>query len=251
MTFPSVGGIILAAGRGTRMNSHTVNKVILPVNGKPLVIYGVELLKKVASPLVVVVGAFGHSVQDVLSHHEVVFAHQKEQKGTGDAVRIGFESFPSPLPDNIIVGYGDHMLFYSPSTVSQLLQEHLKQAAAITLVSAHHERPNELRYGRIVRNEDNKIVSIVEQKDATEKECLITEVNAGLYCFSSLFLKETLPQIEPSKVTGEYYLTDLIHIAIKTGKKVHACVVPFSEIGVGINSKDDLLLAEEIKRSKK
>ncbi|MDQ3008885.1 MAG: NTP transferase domain-containing protein [bacterium] len=235
-------GIILAAGRGSRMNSTTKNKTSMAVAGKPLVQYGVDLYAKSLDKTVVVVGAFADSVKEALKDNEVVYAHQTEQKGTGHAVRVAIDTIKQLgiKPDQVVVGYGDHMMYYPQSMITALLAHHTVQQAAITLVTTNHEDPITLAWGRIIRNAVGLVAEIVEQKEATPDELKVTELNAGFYCFEYDFLAKEITKLQPAAVAQEYYLTDLIGVANQQGRKVVPMVVEFSMVGSGINTLEQL-----------
>src|SRR3989344_6532086 len=183
----NIAGIILAAGKGTRINSASggKNKVTLPFLNKPLIIYGVELLQTYAKPVVVVIGAFADSVKDVLQSHDVIYAYQKELLGTGDATKAGVESLNKIFekPNSVLVGYGDHTMFYKNETVKQLIELQTKSLAAISMITTVHHSPDKLAWGRIIRNEKGDIIDSIEQKDATEEQKKIKELNTCFYCF--------------------------------------------------------------------
>jgi bifunctional N-acetylglucosamine-1-phosphate-uridyltransferase/glucosamine-1-phosphate-acetyltransferase GlmU-like protein len=162
-----IAGIILAGGKGTRLNSVDVNKVTLPFAGKPMIQYGVELLRPFVSELVVVIGAYAESVKEALKDYDVTYAFQEEQKGTGHAVQVALPYLSSHIA-NVLVGYGDHMMFYKPKTVEKLIQTHVEQHAAITVVTTQVENP--FAYGRVLRDEDNNVYGIVEEKAATPQQ---------------------------------------------------------------------------------
>lgn len=239
--------VILAGGRGTRLNSTEVNKVTLPFNGRPMIDYGVDLMQQLASQIVIVVGAFEDSVRAVLKEYpDVRFAKQDEQLGTGHAAQIGFKELSENPPKQVLIGYGDHLMFYEPARVQSMVDRHIQEGAAISFVTTIYENPDELAWGRVERDASGTVVDIVEHKDATETQRAITELNAGLYCFDYGFLTEFLPQIHASAVTGEYYLTDLITLACARQRKVIAVAFPFSEVGIGINSPTELENSQEL-----
>jgi bifunctional UDP-N-acetylglucosamine pyrophosphorylase / glucosamine-1-phosphate N-acetyltransferase len=242
----SVGAIILAAGKGTRMKSETQNKVALEFHGKPIITYGVELCLKAASQVVVVVGAMSESVKSALKGFNVRFAQQTEQLGTGHAAQVGFEAFADPKPEFVLIGYGDHMMFYKLERLRELVQLHKDQVADITLLTTMHTNPNSIAWARIVRDGQNNVVGIVEQKDTTKEEKKIQEVNPGFYCFSYRFLEKFLPLITRSSATNELYLTDLLQLASKHGKKIVALQVPFDEVGIGVNRPEELGTSQEL-----
>ena len=238
----NIAGIILAGGKGTRINSHKVNKVTLPFHGKALINYGVELLIDIANPIVVVVGAYAKSVKDCLKDYSVGYAYQQKRLGTAQATKIGLSRLvnQSPTPEIVIVGYGDHMMFYKKETIKKMLAIHNKEKAAITIITTIYSNPNALAWGRIIRDENGKLIDSIEQKDATEEQKKINEVNPNFNCFDYSFLIKNINKIKKSPISGEYYLPDLIKIAIKQNQKVVGLKVPFNEVGIGINKLPEL-----------
>jgi len=242
-----IAGIILAAGKGTRIKSTVSNKVTIPFLNKPMIIYGVELLQEITHPVIVVVGAFADSVKKALAGHDVIFAPQQELLGTADAVYKGLKKLHSSkiYPDLVLVGYGDHMMFYSVKNAYDLIAYHQKEKAALTIVTALLKDPH--AYGRVIRDHRKKnVIRIVEEKDASEQEKKIKEINAGLYCFDVKFLKESLPKVPQSPIAHEYYLTDLVRIANEENKKVAGFQIPFENVGIGINRPEELEESEKI-----
>jgi bifunctional UDP-N-acetylglucosamine pyrophosphorylase/glucosamine-1-phosphate N-acetyltransferase len=237
-----ITGIILAAGQGKRLNCQDKNKTSLDFVGKPLVTYGVDLFSSVAEHTVVVVGAFAESVKSALSDYPVIYAYQSERLGTGHAVQIAFDAIEQNHlhPDLVLVGYGDHMMFYTPKIVNDLINNHKKSNSAISLISTKLKNPDNYAWGRIVRDTKGHVLKIVEQKDATQDERRIEESNAGFYCFNYNFLSENLTKLTKSPVSNEYYLTDLIEMANQQHLKVSAHLVPFQYVGIGINTPDQL-----------
>src|SRR3989344_3624986 len=237
-----ITGIILAAGKGTRLRVKGKNKVTLPFLYKPMVIYGVELLEEITSEVIVVVGAFAQSVKEVLHDHKVIYTYQKKRLGTAHAVKIALKELHKRKfsPTCVIVGYGDHTMFYKKGTVIELLKLHKKENAEISLLTTESEHPNELAWGRIIRGPDGLIKGIIEQKDADEKIRKIKEVNPGFYCFNFDFLERNISKIIKSQLSKEYYLTDLIAIANEQRKKVVGLRIPFKGVGIGINRYSEL-----------
>lgn len=241
-----VAAIILAAGKGTRMKSTTENKVALPFHGKPIIKYAVEVMRSVASDVVVVVGSMAETVKSSLEGMNVRFAYQTEQLGTGHALQVGFKDLEVIKPDFVLVGYGDHMMFYKSERLKALVELHHKDCSSISLLTALYDDPNSLAWARVLRNDKDEVVGLAEQKDATEEQRSIQEVNPGMYCFSYDFLEEYLPQITKSPVTQEYYLTELLELAFKHGKKIVALTVPFEEVGIGINRPEELDKSQDL-----
>lgn len=242
----SVGAIILAAGKGTRMKSETQNKVALQFHGKPLITYGVETALQVTNHVVVVIGAMADSVKKSLEGFTVEFAHQAEQRGTGHALQVGFEVLKSHKPTLVLVGHGDHMMFYKSERFRELIQLHKDQNADISLVTTTAPTTQDMAWARIIRDEHKNVTGIVEQNEATEEQKKIQEVNPALYCFTAKFLEEFLPQITESPVTQELYLTDLLLLAVKNGKKIVTLSVPFQEVGIGVNKPEELERSQKL-----
>lgn len=236
-------GIILAAGKGTRMGLTNQNKVALDFAGKPMVVYAVELLAEIANPIVVVTGKHKQSVEKKLENYHILFAHQQEQLGTGHAVQTALHKIPEETK-NIIVGYGDHMMFYTKESIFSLLALHEKQNATISLITTIVSNPS--GYGRIVRNREKDVVGIIEEKDATEDQKKIDEINAGLYIFDYEFLKENIDRVKKSEISGEYYLTDLIALAIEQEKSVIGLTVAYEQVGIGINKPEELIESQKL-----
>lgn len=234
-------GIILAAGKGTRINSKTENKVARLFLGKPIILYGVELFEKICDEVIIVVGAFKQSVESIIKKdNKIKFVYQKKRLGTGHAVKIVLLELQDNPPSYVLVGMGDHMMFYKEETIRKLIQQHKDQKSVVSFISTKYHNPDALAWGRIERDKDGNVLNIVEQKDATENQRKIKEINAGFYCFDYSFLSKNINKIKKSEVTGEYYLPDLIKIALDTKQKVHAMIVHFREIGIGINKIDEL-----------
>lgn len=237
-----IAGIILAAGKGTRLKSKGKNKVTLPFLNKPLIIYAVELMLGIADPVVVVVGSFHDSVRNVLKDHKLIFAYQKKRLGTAHATKVGLQALDkiSPVPTFVLVGYGDHTMFYTKETVLELVELIKREKTAMSIVTTSYDNPNSLAWGRVIRDKNGYIVDSVEQKDATGEQMEVKELNAGFYCFDYLFLKENINKVPKSTVSGEYYINGLIKIAVEQGKKVVGLKVPFSSVGIGINRYEEL-----------
>jgi bifunctional UDP-N-acetylglucosamine pyrophosphorylase/glucosamine-1-phosphate N-acetyltransferase len=244
----SMVGIILAAGRGKRFGAEGENKTAALYEGKPMVAYGVELLAGAGGVVSVVVGVGEESVRKALAGYQVRFVRQTEPKGTGDAVRAAVDDLKKrrQKPEIVLVGYGDHMMFYDRQMLGQLTDLHRRSKAAVTLVCTEYDQPDELCWGRIVRKADGGVERIVEHKDANPKERQIRELNAGFYAFDGNFLRENIGKLMPSAVTGEYYLTDLIKAARDADLPVAGLVVPFEKVGLGINTRQELSASQKL-----
>lgn len=238
----SLGAIILAAGKGTRMKSKGINKVAMHLADKPMILHTVELLERLSiKKIVVVVGFAKESVTSVLKG-KAEFVDQRKRLGTAHAVRTAIIKFDSKI-ENILVLNGDDSAFYSEKIIKELVEKHLKDDADFTFLTIESDNPFGL--GRVVRNSNGKVREIVEEKDATKKERLITEVNPACYIFKHKFLRKYLPKVEKSFVTGEYYLTSLIGIGIANGEKIETLRAG-KLIWRGVNTKDELSEAETL-----
>lgn len=240
-----LGAIVLAAGKGTRMESKTGNKVAMELAGKPMIMHTAELLRNVdASPIVIVVGYEKHSVMKLFGH-DILFAEQKRRLGTAHAVLKGLSQIPSEIND-VLVLQGDDSAFYSPGMIQKLVEKHKQNSAALTFLTIDVNNPKGL--GRVIRDEDGKLKGIIEEKDASEEQKKITEINPACYVMNTVFLREYLPKVEKSPVTGEYYLTSLIDIGIKNNQQIEtlqAGSIPWR----GVNTKEELLEAEKLLKS--
>lgn len=246
--------IILAAGKGTRIKSTDRNKVTLPFLNKPLIVYAVELFEGIVEKEIIVIGAFHESVKEALKNHDVDYAYQKDQLGTGHAVAAGLKEAEKLglTASQVFVCYGDHSMFYKKETVKKLITLHNMHHPVISILTTDYLAPDKLAWGRILRDPSTqKVIGIVEQKDATEEQKYITEINPGFYLFDATFLKEALPKIQPSTASGEYYVTDLIKIAYDEKKSIEALKVPFTEVGIGINKREELEESQKIYLSNK
>ncbi len=239
----SVSAIVLAAGKGTRMKAPPdLNKVAYQLADKPIILHTYEMLQQAGlESIVVVVGYASESVREALGD-KVVYAVQENPQGTGHAVKVALPSLPIQCK-TVLSMYGDDSAFYPPSLIQTLLEEHHKIDADISLVTIYKDDPTGL--GRIVRSDNGEFTEIVEEKNASDAQKLIREINTGLFCFKRDFLEETIDQITPNAVSGELYLTDIIHIAVLNHKKVHTITWKSDDIWFGVNTPEQLKEAEQ------
>ena len=229
--------IILAAGKGTRMYS-SKPKVLHELAGKVLVQHVVDSAKALnARSISLVYGHGGEQVKNKLDDETLIWCEQTEQLGTGHAVQQAVEAINDA--SNVLILYGDVPLL-SKETLEKLLQAKDKQTLA--LLTANLDNP--AGYGRIVRSSENKdnsnVEKIVEEKDASEAIKKITEVNSGVMVVNGDKLKQWLAKIGNNNVQGEYYLTDLIELAVKEGETVNTYIVEDNKEIEGINNKIQL-----------
>lgn len=237
-----IAAIILAAGKGERMNSKKINKVVLPLGNKQMILHAVDrLLGLDISPIIAVVGFAKESVMAILTG-KVIFAQQKERLGSGHAVLCALEKLSQDI-STVLVLNGDDSAFYTENIIKKLINTHLDEKAQASFLTITVDNPSGL--GRIIRDNDREVVGIVEEKDATEKQRSVKEINPGCYIFEISFLRKYLKRVEKSAVSGEYYLTSLIDIAIKNHEKVKAINVG-KIVWRGINTPEELREAERL-----
>ena len=237
--------IILAAGKGTRMKSN-LPKVLHKVCGKPMLEHVIETAKNAGSSReVVIIGSGAEEVKKNISGVE--FALQAEQLGTGHAVKMAKDKL-ADVDGTVMILCGDTPLITS-DLLKSFIDSHNKSKAAATVLTAI--MPDATGYGRIVRNQSGTVDKIVEHKDANEDELQIHEVNAGIYCFDKKILFDALDQVTNDNAQGEYYLTDVLGIIRSQGLVINAMISnDFTQI-LGINSRQQLALAERILRQRK
>ncbi|NYE57396.1 bifunctional UDP-N-acetylglucosamine diphosphorylase/glucosamine-1-phosphate N-acetyltransferase GlmU [Carboxydothermus ferrireducens] len=237
-------GIILAAGKGTRMKSD-LPKVVHEVAEKPMVLRVYEALVGAGVKRVVaVVGYRKEKVEEILGGRAVI-AVQEEQLGTGHAALV---AMPYVEDENVIIVPGDTPLLKA-STLQALIKKHLETGAYATVLTCFLSNP--YGYGRIVRDGYGKIIKIVEEKDATLEEKQIAEVNTGIYCFNTKILKEILPLLKAENAQKEYYLTDVIPLLLERGKVVETITIQDETEVYGVNDRVQLaLLTKEVYRRK-
>lgn len=236
-----VCAVVLAAGRGSRMKAKTKNKVAFKLDGQPMIARTVSHLHQAGiKNIIAVVGYRADSVRLALGD-TVVYAVQTDQLGTGDAVNSSIP-YIGKTAKTILTVYGDDSAFYPPSLFIDMVARKEALGCDILFLTIHKDDPTGL--GRIVRDESGKILRIIEEKNATEDERKIQEINTGFYCFDRDFLVKYIDQIQKNQLSGEYYLTDMIEIALKNNKKVEAYFVQDDSIWHGVNNRSDLAKAK-------
>ncbi len=239
--------VILAAGKGARMKSD-VPKALTPVGGKPILQYLVESVK--ASGLdpepIVVVGHEGNRLCDVFGQ-ACEYVVQDKQLGTGHAVLAAKDAVGGA--DAVIVLYGDHP-FISAETLRKLARRHGERGNAVTMMTTTVPTFSDWyrafsHWGRILRGKDGHIVGIRQYKDAGEAERQIREVDPALFCFDTKWLWKNIEQLKNENVQGEYYLTDLIGMAVAQGQKISSIDIASEEV-IGINTQEEREIAEQV-----
>lgn len=233
--------IILAAGAGTRMKSKKP-KVAHEVLGQPLVLWVADAAQAAGAERIVTV--VGHCKEQVipLVEGKTEIVEQPERKGTADAVAVCADAL-ADFDGSLLVLSGDCPLI-TPETVGRLVAERELADAAVALLTMKLDDP--YGYGRILRNDAGEPVGIVEQKDANEEQTFIKECNAGFYCFDAKWVFEALTQIDNNNAQGEFYLTDVIALAVQQGRAVVAVSTDNPHECLGVNSRVQLAQATKV-----
>lgn len=241
--------VILAAGKGTRMGSE-IPKVLLPLHDKPVILHLLDEIKSIPqdTPPVIVVGFMEDLVRKELGP-DYIYVTQTEQKGTAHAV---LSARPAVKAENFIVLYGD-MPFTTTDSLQKLIDLHTANDAKLsifTTVLPNFENENEhfLGFGRIIHDEQGNIIKIQESKDCTEEQKNITEVNPGLYMFNTAWLWDRLAQIDDNNAQHEFYLTDIVEMAINDNQKIYSLPISPDEV-YGINTPAHLDFARNKAKS--
>lgn len=242
--------IILAAGKGTRMNS-AIPKPLIKVNGTPMLTSVLETLDKsvVAAEPVIVVGSWTNAIQEHYGDR-YCYAVQQEINGTGGAVEVALpyiDTTQEAAP--VLILYADTP-FISTDSLHRLRNHVLHSAAVITMYTVTLSDFNDWRegfkaFGRVLRNDHNQVDKIVEFKAALEKERLILEVNPAVYCVNAAWLKLALPRINPNPITSERYLTDIVALARADNLVIDTTPLPAKE-SFGFNSFADVESAKKV-----
>ncbi len=241
--------IILAAGEGTRMKSKTP-KVLHEILGVPMLEYVVNSSKNSdVEKVCVIIGHKAEKIKEKFSNEEISFREQPmgEDKpyGTGYAVKQAINDFEDD--DTVIILNGDTPLIRE-QTLNGFLQFHEQGNFSCTILTADLDNPT--GYGRIVRDDNAKIVKIVEQKDASEKEKLIREINSGIFAFNGGDLKNALGELKSDNAQGELYLTDVIKTLVLNNRKIGGFKLRDKREILGVNSRDDLSVCAEIMKER-
>jgi bifunctional UDP-N-acetylglucosamine pyrophosphorylase/glucosamine-1-phosphate N-acetyltransferase len=237
----------MAAGLGTRMKSNRA-KVLHEMGGAPLIAYVVRAAQALEPRSIIVI--VGHQAEEVerAALAEVgelaSFVVQEKQRGTGDAV----ESARSLLEnsDSLVLVLSGDVPMIRVETLQKLIEHHNNSGSACTILSVRLENPT--GYGRIVRDESSKFRKIVEQRDATEEERQVREINSGIYCFEAKELYRALRKVEPKNDQGEYYLTDVAEIILASGGGVSVFVINDPREVSGVNTRAELAEFENLIR---
>jgi len=241
--YEEIGVVILAAGKGTRMQSDMA-KVLHTVNGQSMIAHVLDCADSLSCASVVVV--VGHQselvMKEVQQKHSPLFALQKELLGTGDAVRVALP-FLETRVSHVVVLCGD-VPRIKDLTVKALVEEHIACQNKLTVLAVELDDPS--GYGRIVLDLNNRLVAIREEADASMGEKKITLINSGIYCIERQFLTHAINRLKPDNVQNEYYLTDLVKIAVSDGEKTGYVRGSDPREVLGVNTLDQLKALERL-----
>ncbi|MCG8430330.1 MAG: NTP transferase domain-containing protein [Candidatus Omnitrophica bacterium] len=233
--------IVLAAGKSTRMKSEKP-KVLHPLCGRPVLSYVCDLVKGLKPDRAVFVLGHKHEQIRPLIPQGMKVVLQRRMCGTADAVKAAFSALRG-FSGEVVVLYGDTPLLQK-ETINKLLKHHRAHRFAVTLLTAKPAQPK--GYGRILRDKLYGICGIAEEKDATDFQRNIKEVNTGIMCFSRAALTSVLKKIRPNNRKKEYYLTDAVHLLYKKGELIGNIGIGDVSETLGINSRDELSIAHRV-----
>ncbi|MGC9359984.1 MAG: bifunctional UDP-N-acetylglucosamine diphosphorylase/glucosamine-1-phosphate N-acetyltransferase GlmU [Anaerolineae bacterium] len=241
----NLAAVILAAGQGTRMRSDHP-KVLHEVLGRPMVLWSLDAARGAgAERIVLVIGVGADQVRDVVGD-VAWYALQEEQLGTGHAT-LQARDLVQGKSRAVLVLYAD-MPTLRPETLQALVDVQRSSDAAVAMLTVHSE--DSMGFGRIVRDEAGEPRAIVEEAVASPEVLALTELNCGIYCFDAAFLWEYLPKVEITQPKGEYYLTDMVELAVEAGRRVVAHTIDDVSEVQGINTRAHLARAAGILRGR-
>lgn len=243
-----IKAVILAAGKGTRMKSNTP-KVLHKIFEKPLLGYVLDNVKNIVNESFVIVG---HHAEEVTQYVEKKYNNaktilQSPQLGTGHAVSMVCSSLEN-FKGQVVILCGDTPLI-TEETLKNFIDYHNSNNSDLTVMSTIFDNPT--NYGRIIRENDNSLKCIIEEKDATPEQKAVKEVNAGIYCLNWDKIKPAFCQLTSNNAQGEYYLTDIIAWGKKNNLNVNAYILENSDEIYGINSRSNLAEATKIMNERK
>jgi bifunctional UDP-N-acetylglucosamine pyrophosphorylase/glucosamine-1-phosphate N-acetyltransferase len=243
----SLAAVVLAAGKSTRFKSRRV-KILHPVAGIPMIRYTLDAVARLgATRVVVVLGQQAGQVTPLLAGRTppVETCLQLEQLGTGHAL-LQARGLLEGACDTVLCLYGD-MPLLSGETIGALYHRHHQAGAALSLLTVVN--PQSMGFGRIVRGKDGRVARIVEEDQATAQERAITELNVGVYCFDAAWLWPRLAAL-PLSPRGEFFLTDLVGVAVAEGQRVESLAAPSLDEVLGVNTREQMARVEQVARDR-
>lgn len=240
----NVHAIVLAAGKGKRMNARQLPKVLYPIAGRPMVLYVLETLAKVGiDQPVLVVGFLAHKVKELLKNG-YRYAIQRKRLGTGHAVQAA-ATLLKDEPGCTLILYGDNP-FIRASSIKRSIAAVTEQGATVAVMTGLMKGKDFDSFGRVITDQAGHVQRIVEVKDATTNEKKVRLMNIGGYAVDNQWLWKVLKHLKKSQASGEYYITDIVGEAVKQGKKVKAILIEDEAEAIGVNTLDHLAEAERL-----
>jgi len=208
--------VIMAAGKGTRMNSD-IPKVLHELSGKTLIGHVIDTARRLnPKKIIVIIGHEAQMVEDSINSSDILFSYQLEQKGTGHAI-MQTEEYLKDFVGQSLVLSGD-VPMVKKSTLASLIEKQIDNNFEASMLTA--EIMNPTGYGRVVRDENNNLKEVQEHKDCNQEELLIKEINSGIYVFNNQRLFELLPKLKNENAQSEYYLPDVLSMIVSSGGNI-------------------------------
>lgn len=241
-----VGVVILAAGRGTRLNSTDRPKVMSLAGGRPLVDYTVLTLERLGfseQQIFLVVGFKKEVIREYFGTR-VQYVEQAEQLGTAHAAHVGMKALPQGI-ETVLVLQGDDTAFYSVETIDKIIHEHLEKKVVLTLLSTYLENPGAM--GRVVRHENGRI-EIVEKEDLTDEQKKINEISTGTFVYNRAWFEGMFGTMPKLGKLGEYGQPTALAIAASSGQPHQVVTLTNPSEWFGVNTPEELAEADRRKR---
>lgn len=233
--------VVLAAGKGSRINAREINKVMLALAGKPMIGYTYKLLKTAGFKKIIVVVGFAKDTIINFLGKKCSYAYQQKRLGTAHALKCALSKVPLTAK-NVFVCYSDDTAFYPPRVIINLIKKHLKNKAVLTFLTVEKKKPD---IARVLRDDKGRVVGVVELHNLKPSQKKIKEINCGCYCVKTNFLKKFLPKIKKNPISGEYDLPKLIELGLKAKAKVQAFKIGREDYFQGVNTRDQLIKADK------
>jgi len=245
MNFKKVGVVILAGGRGTRLNCTEIPKVMCPIGDKPIVSYVVDTLLDLGFAKKNICLVIGFKKEKVIEYfgNEFTYAHQEEQLGTGHAAYVGMKELPKEI-DTVLVLNGDDSAFYKKETLDNFVSKHLDENATITLLTTELDHP--IGYGRVIREDGS--FKIIEKEYLTEEQEKVQEISTGTFVFDRNWYESIFPNMPKMRVINEYGIPTAIMMAREDYKKIQAVLLEDSNEWYGVNRPHELEEADKRKQ---
>ena len=241
----NTGAVILAAGRGSRLNCTDKPKVMCEIGGQPIVSYIIDTLKKCGftkENICLVVGFHQEKIREYFGD-QAIYAPQEELKGTAHAAYIGMQQLPKNV-ETVLVINGDDSAFYSAETIIDFIEQHKTNNSVLSVLSAELETP--ITLGRIVRHDGGRI-EIIEKEYLTEEQKKLKEISTGTFCFDRHWFETMFPSMPPLRKLGEYGLPTAVAMAEKSNLPVEVIKLKNSDEWFGVNTPAELAEADKRK----